>query len=458
MSSQSLTGFVSLSLVPSFERNTDGTWSALTGTDMHVITSIATGPDGSRYVASWDSSGDQGYVLKEVSGVWTTVGSSFAEDVRDLVVVSDNEIYAAATTGVWTWDGATWSQSYNSGVSYSYSVGNNLQGIGSLAFGWDGKLYAAGIIPSVATGVVCYDGSTWSAVTGGPSGDINTLHAAPDGLIYVGRRGFPSPTDGIFVSAYNPDTGVWRAVGSLDDDIYRIISVPGTNRLYACGEFAAAVVQWSGAAWLRLGNLNSAISNLTYWIAIDQDTRLYATGFFDFDGNNPLPERAQWNGFSWVPLYSPDTRYVFVWPDGRLLTSVFGFFSGFLPASQVVTVSGSAGAHPVFEFTATSSNEHVYEIANYSQTPTRYIHLIENNTTNLAIGERIVVDTRPAQRSVTKYDASGNATDITAQVFAGSDLATLRLLPGDNNISIFASTQLTCTVEWADLHMTGRAV
>jgi hypothetical protein len=123
-----------------------------------------------------------------------------------------------------------------------------------------------------------------------------------------------------------------------------------------------------------------------------------------------------------------------------------------------VTVSGSAGAHPVFEFTATSSNEHVYEIANYSQTPTRYIHIIENSTTQIASGERIVVDTRPDQRSVTKYDASGNATDITAQLFAGSDLATLRLLPGDNNISIFVSKFVTCTVEWADLHMTGRAV
>jgi hypothetical protein len=124
-----------------------------------------------------------------------------------------------------------------------------------------------------------------------------------------------------------------------------------------------------------------------------------------------------------------------------------------------VTVSGSAGAHPVFTFTSAADDKYVYEIANYSQTPTRYIHLIENNTTKLATGERIVVDTRPDQRSVTKYDASGNATDITAQLFAGSDLATLRLLPGDNNISIFVSSfWVTCTVEWADLHMTGRAL
>jgi hypothetical protein len=122
-----------------------------------------------------------------------------------------------------------------------------------------------------------------------------------------------------------------------------------------------------------------------------------------------------------------------------------------------VTVFGSAGAHPVFEFTATADDQYVYEIANYSQTPTRYIHLIENSTTKLASGERIVVDTRPDQRSVTKYDAS-NATDITAQVFAGSDLATLRLLPGDNNVSIYATGSVTCVATWADLHMTGRAV
>jgi hypothetical protein len=372
--------------------------------------------------------------------------------------VSDDEIYAAATTGVWAWDGATWSQSYNSGVTYSYTAGLDLQGIGSLAFGWDGKLYAAGIIPSVATGVVCYDGSSWSAVTGGPAGEVNTLHAAADGLIYIGRQRVPFPTDGVFVSAYNPDTGTWRAVGSLDHDIYQITSAPGTNRLYAGGVFDASLVQWSGAAWLPLGNLDGDVDQ----IAIDPDARLYAKGGFTFDGNNLMADeykgRAQWNGFSWTPLYSPDANRLFVWPDGRLVTSVFSFFIKSLPASQVVTVSGSAGAHPVFEFTATSGNEHVYEIANYSQTPTRYIHIIENSTTQIATGERIVVDTRPAQRSVTKYDVSGNATDITAQLFAGSDLATLRLLPGDNNISIFSSFWVTCTVEWADLHMTGRAV
>jgi hypothetical protein len=344
-------------------------------------------------------------------------------------------------------------------VTYSYSAALDLQGIGSLAFGWDGKLYAAGIIPSVATGVVCYDGSTWSAVTGGPSGEINTLHAAPDGLIYVGRQGLPFPTDGVFVSTYNPDTDTWRAVGSLDQDIYQIASAPRTNRLYACGVFDASLVQWSGAAWLPLGNLDGDVDQ----IAIDPDARLYAKGGFTFDGNNLMAEeykgRAQWNGFSWTPLYSPDASRLFVWPDGRLVTSVYGFFFKRLPASQVVTVSGSAGAHPVFTFTSAADDKYVYEIANYSQTPTRYIHLIENNTTKLATGERIVVDTRPDQRSVTKYDASGNATDITAQLFAGSDLATLRLLPGDNNISIFVSSfWVTCTVEWADLHMTGRAV
>jgi hypothetical protein len=76
MSSQSLNGGVSLGVFTSFERGTDGAWSGLIGTDMHTITGLATGPDGSRYVASWDVSADQGYVLKEVSGVWTTVGSS----------------------------------------------------------------------------------------------------------------------------------------------------------------------------------------------------------------------------------------------------------------------------------------------------------------------------------------------------------------------------------------------
>jgi hypothetical protein len=455
MSSQSLSGFVALGVaVPSFERGTNGVWSALTGTDMYFVTGIATGPDGSRYVASYDRfSGPSGYVLKEVGGVWTTVGSSFAEDVWGLVVVSDDEIYAAATTGVWAWDGATWSQSYNSGVTFGTNPDVPL-GITSLAFGWDGKLYAAGTIPAVATGIVCYDGSSWSAVTGGPSGEINTLHAAPDGLIYVGRQAVPFPTDGVFVSAYNPDTDAWRAIGDLNDQIDRIVTAPGTNALYACGTFGARVVRWSGVAWEQLGNLDDT----AFWVDVDQDGQLYATGFFDFDGSITLPNRAQWNGFSWVPLYSPDARRVFVWPDGRFVPGVFGSFSGFLPASQVVTVSGSAGAHPVFEFTATSSNEHVYEIANYSQTPTRYIHIIENSTTQIASGERIVVDTRPDQRSVTKYDASGNATDITAQLFAGSDLATLRLLPGDNNISIFVSKFVTCTVEWADLHMTGRAV
>jgi hypothetical protein len=291
-------------------------------------------------------------------------------------------------------------------------------------------------------------------VTGGPSGDINTLDAAPDGLIYVGRQDNPFPTDGIFVSAYNPDTGAWRAVGSLDSDIYHIVSVPRTNRLYACGEFAAVVTEWSGAAWLRLGNLDEPV----YQIAIDPDARLYARGLFAFDGNNLLSGLAQWNGFSWAPVYSPVLSRFFVWPDGRLVTSTFGSSFRRLPASQVVTVSGSAGAHPVFTFTSAADDKYVYEIANYSQTPTRYIHLIENSMTKLATGERIVVDTRPAQRSVTKYDVSGNATDITAQLFAGSDLATLRLLPGDNNISIFVSKFVTCTVEWADLHMTGRAV
>lgn len=454
MSSQSLTVRTTAQAWDSWERSTNGAWSKMTGTDMYTVTGIATGPDGSRYVASYGRfAGPSGYVLKEVGGVWTTVGSSFAEDAWGLIVVSDDEIYAAATTGVWAWDGATWSQSYNSGVTFGANPGAPL-GITSLAFGWDSKLYAAGVIPAVATGIVCYDGSSWSAVTGGPSGEINTLHAAPDGLIYIGRQSNPLPTDGEYLSAYNPDTGVWRAVGSLNNQIERIVTTPGTNTLYACGTFGARVARWSGVAWEQLGNLD----NTAFWIDVDQDGQLYATGFFDFDGSVELPRRAQWNGFSWAPLYSPTSDRVFVWPDGRLTAGTIGSTTEALPFSQVVAVPGSAGAHPVFEFAATADDQYVYEIANYSQTPTHYIHLIENSTTKLASGERIVVDTRPDQRSVTKYDASGNATDITAQMFAGSDLATLRLLPGDNNVSIYATSDVTCVANWADLHMTGRAV
>jgi hypothetical protein len=453
MSSQSLSVQTSTSTAQSFERGADGVWSALTGTDMYYVTGIATGPDGSRYVASYHLFGPNGYVLKETGGVWTTVGSSFAEDAWGVVVVSDDEIYAAATTGVWAWDGATWSQSYNSGVTFGVNPSAPL-GIISLAFGWDGKLYAGGIIPAVATGIVCYDGGSWSAVTGGPSGEVSTLHAAPDGLIYIGRQSNPFPTDGIFVSAYNPDTGAWRVVGDLNNQISRIVTAPDTNTLYACGTFGARVARWSGVAWEQLGNLDQT----AFWIDVDQDGQLYARGFFDFDGSVALPRRAQWNGFSWAPLYSPVTDRVFVWPDGRLTTGSIVNAVDAQPFSQVVAVSGSAGAHPVFEFTATADDQYVYEVANYSQTPTRYIHPTENSTTKLASGERIVVDTRPDQRSVTKYDATGNATDITAHLFAGSDLATLRLLPGDNNISIFATADVTCVATWADLHMTGRAV
>ncbi len=299
-------------------------------------------------VAKWDGS--------SWSALSSPSGTGVSDFVRAISVWDDGggeALYAGGsfvTAGgvvvnrVAKWDGSSWSAlSGPSGTGmdqqvYALAVWDDGSGPALYAGGSFGR--AGGV---VVNRVAKWDGSGWSALSGGVSGTVWVLAVWDDGggeALYAG--GQFTNADGLGVNRVAKWDGTsWSALSGpsgtgVDNAVFAFAvwddgSGPG---LYAGGAFTTAagvlvnrVARWDGSGWSALSGssgtgTDSVVRALTVWDD-GSGAALYAGGDFFAAGGVIVNRVAKWDGSAWSALSGPSgagmadpVLAVAVWDDG----------------------------------------------------------------------------------------------------------------------------------------------
>jgi phage-related protein len=127
-------------------------------------------------------------------------------------------------------------------------------------------------------------------------------------------------------------------------------------------------------------------------------------------------------------------------PDGALLVGYGYTATATSAAVTTVTNPGSAAAYPVLTIAGPGR---VYQLVNWTAREAIYFNLV------LLSGETLTLDLRPQHKTVT----SSFRGNVLNAVVPGSALASWRLLPGDNLISLFVDdASASATLTWQERH------
>lgn len=214
------------------------------------------------------------------------------------------------------WDGSSWS-----------AVGGGIQGqVHALAVFDDGSgagpaLYVGGSFGATGGGpaasIARWNGSVWSAVGGGVSGSVHSLIVHDEGsgsgpALYVGGQ-FSVPGVGGTSNIARWNGTAWSALGGgvsgqvlalevYDDGSGPALHAGGTFTL-AGGSPANRVAKWSGAAWSALGGgTNGTVHALRAFDGAGSGSQLYVGGLFTTAGGVASARLAHWNGTTWTAM------------------------------------------------------------------------------------------------------------------------------------------------------------
>jgi len=112
---------------------------------------------------------------------------------------------------------------------------------------------------------------------------------------------------------------------------------------------------------------------------------------------------------------------------------------------MAVTNNGSAIAFPVVKFTCSGGTAVLTHLKNTSTDDEIYFNYAMQD------GEVATLDFRTGQKTFVSTFAGNLLSQAAIQ--EGSDVATFRLLPGDNSISIFVGVNCTVTMQWDNQYL-----
>ncbi len=298
---------------------------------------LAGGVANTTYIAKWDGS------------TWSSLGTGVNNVVQALAWDGTN-LYAGGyfTTagGVTVNRIAKWNSTSNTWSALGTGTNGTV-----FALAWDGTnhtLYAGGNF-TTAGGVTVnliakWDGSTWSALGTGMSGNyINSL--AWDGTnLYA--SGYFATAGGVTVNHIAKWNGnAWSALGTgMNNDVYALAWDGTNNNLYAGGKFTAAggvlntkyIAKWDGTTWSALG---TGISSGSYVEVLAWDgTNLYVGGKFTNAGGVSASNIAKWNSASsWSALGTGvnNTVYGLAWDGTNLYAGGDLTTAGGVPANYI---------------------------------------------------------------------------------------------------------------------------
>ncbi len=440
-----------------FQRSPLGEWGS-PGNLNNLVYALVRGSDGMLYTGG-AFTGTADYVARwnTTAAMWEAVGGGLATGsgsaVHTLCCSPSGMLYAGGyiSGGVQQFDGTAWA---SLGLTDSSATT-----VYTLIIGNDGKLYAGGELYGnlhghpISANVAVYDGTTWAEVAGIAGGfatRVWALTVGPDGKLYAGGD-FTTP-GGTYGHVAVWDGESWSPLGAgLDGNVYALHWTPD-GLLVAGGDFPGAVAAWNGVVWRQYGTLErDSGSPVVYALATHPDGTLYAGGNIDRADGQLLPDRlAQWNGYTWFPLDGdfPITSVASLWvdSDGTLTFGSAGSGDAVVAGVTTITNAGSAAAYPRFTITGPGR---IYSLTNWTTGEHIVFDLV------LLAGEQLVLDLRPTVKTVT----SSFRGNVISAVLPGSNLASWRLVPGDNQVGLLlladsGTATATAMIQWHEREWT----
>jgi hypothetical protein len=112
---------------------------------------------------------------------------------------------------------------------------------------------------------------------------------------------------------------------------------------------------------------------------------------------------------------------------------------------MAVNNAGTAAAYPIVKFVCAGGTASLTHLKNITTDDEIYFNWTMQD------GEEATLDLRAGKKTFTSTFA-GNLLSQGA-IIEGSDVATFRLLPGDNNVSVYTGANCTVTMNWDNLYL-----
>jgi trimeric autotransporter adhesin len=203
------------------------------------------------------------------------------------------------------WTGSAWA-----------GLGNGLAGgnVFALAVRPNGEVVVGGQFttanafgphPALSVGnIATWNGTQWSPLDTGVTGDVNTMSVLTSGNVAVGGT---FATSGPLASAAVAqwDGTRWSALGNGNGGMYSMIEVPGGD-VYTAGAFSNSggtttnrIARWDGTRWNAVG---PGFNNLAYAVTRLNNGDIVVGGTFTMIATapqTPAGRIARWNGVAW---------------------------------------------------------------------------------------------------------------------------------------------------------------
>lgn len=151
------------------------------------------------------------------------------------------------------------------------------------------------------------------------------------------------------IAAYDPQTGLWTALGAgMVGPVDGLAALPNGD-LIACGRFTAAggapiahIARWNGTIWSPLG---SGTNGDVYAVTALPNGDVIAGGPFSQAGGAPANGIARWNGTHWSALGLGVSGTIYVlrtMPNGDVLSGGHFFSAGGTAAPCIAKWNGTA--------------------------------------------------------------------------------------------------------------------
>jgi hypothetical protein len=373
---------------------------------------------------------------------WTALGTGANGNVYALALAPNGDLYAggaftqmggvANTNRIARWNGSAWS-----------ALGTGMNGdVWALAWDLDGTLLAVGDFTTAggvaAVGIARWNGSAWAAVGASTVAGGRAVAVGLDGTIYVGGSfanfGGAAAADNI---AQYPVGGPWAGMGASGASAaVSALVVTRNGDLWAGGLFTSIagvtanyLAKWNRAAW----EAAQEEPNAEVRALLDRSDGLWLGGTF-----GTLGGRSGGGGlgvYDGIGAVFADARspslYALAGDDDDVLVG-FGASTNLDASVKTgVLVVGTRAAEPVLFVAATTSPPQLLWFENYTTGRRVYLNYL------LREYEELTLDFRPDKRDV-RSSAVGNAWRA---VLRNSDFVSFRLLPGANDVVLYAYQQ-----------------
>lgn len=391
-------------------------------------------------IAMWDGSS------------WFPMGDGFNDDVYQLIQRTNGNIIAV---GQFTLDGlgvdtyrriAEWNWTT---LAWAEIGGGANDDVRDIVIDSADNLYICGHFTSVnndapitASRVAKWNGSSWSVLgpvlLEGLDNDARGMCIGLDGKIIVGG-GF-SPTTNFTIAGgvsvnnvaiYDPATNEWSAMGEGVNSANQSMVTGSDGRIYTTARPETAVAEgyfgpavWNGVKWEKLGS-GSGIQST--FLSVSSDGVVYSQ--VDPDYITVAPDYVGFfEGYQWLGLQInlpglTGAESALLEDDGTLTLSFFTAGDVGVPGQGSIVNDGSAPVQPKITMTGTGR---IYRLTNYTTGDFIYFNLLVQD------GESITLDLKE------RLLFSSVRGTIVGGIVAGSNLATWRLVPGANKISLLS--------------------